>query len=114
MSGDDSDPDPVKTAPLKNYVKQFSDLRAGADAIAELEAELLFISRILWQEASRRAVEDGYRTVQLEHLEGAYDDLFEPHNLLYDAVREIDEIQGRLEEIRDRSPIYREWTTDDE
>lgn len=116
MSNGDSenDPDPVKSAPLKDYVKQFSDLRASSDAIDELEAELLFIARILWQEASARAQDENYKTVQLDHLEDAYDDLFEPHNLLQSATDDINQLSEQLEEVKNRSPIYKEWDSNEE
>jgi len=114
MSEDNSDPDPIKTAPLKNYVKQFTEKRAGSEAVDELEAELLFVAQILWQEASERAEADGYKTVQIEHLEDAYDDLFEPHELLQSASKEIEDLGEQIEEVKDRSPIYKEWSSNEE
>lgn len=107
-------PDPIKEAPLKNYVKQFSEMRASSDAIDELEAELLFIARILWQEASERAEDDGYKTVKKDHLEGAYNDLFKPHNLLQSATNDVNKLKNNLQDLQSRSPIYKEWDSNEE
>lgn len=114
MSGEDSEPDPVKRAPLKNYVKQFTDKRAGSDAIDELEAEMLFISKIIWQEASQRAEDRGLNTVQEQDVEGAYNDLFEPHQILHEASNEIGDLGQKIEVISDRSPIYKTWDSNEE
>lgn len=108
------DPNPIKTAPLKSYVKDQSDLRAGSDAIDELEAELLYLTRILWLEASQRAEERGRKTVQKQDLSSAYDDLFEPHELLMEAQEDISGLADRLEDTADRSPIFKNWSSYEE
>jgi hypothetical protein len=72
------------------------------------------MARILWLEASERADSEGYKTVKTEHVEDAYDDLFEPHELLQTTAQEIEDLATQIEDVKERSPIYKEWSSNEE
>ena len=114
MSGDDSDPDPIKRAPLKNFVKEQTDLRAGSDALDELEAGLLYLTELLWKEASLRAENDGMKTVKKSHFNSAYKELFEPHRELQKSSSKLEQMSEEMEELSKRSPVYKDWESYDE
>jgi histone H3/H4 len=111
---DDDSPDPVKRAPLKNYVKQYSDMRASSDAIDELEAQMLFMAEILWREASHRSNERGYKTVQKQDLKETYDQLFAPQTLLMQASSKLENLSDDIEIMAHESPMYKNWESNDE
>ena len=62
--GSDSPPSPVKPHSLKKFVREQSDMRAGADAVDELHHHLEFIAERIWLEAAKEAEDDDRKTVK--------------------------------------------------
>lgn len=89
-------------------------MRAGSDAVDEINAELLFLAETLWREAAKRASDRDLETVQQRDVRKAYDDLFEPHELLNEAQERLEEANEDLADVSDRSPIYKDWSPYDE
>lgn len=110
----DDSPNLIKRAPLKTYVKQYSDMRASSDAVDELEAQMLFMSEILWREASHRSNERGYKTVQEQDLKEAYDQLFAPQTLLMRASSKLENLSEDMNVMAHESPMYKNWESNDE
>lgn len=111
---EDSDPEPLKRAPLKEFLRNQSDLRIGGDAVEEFEAEIMFLMGILWKEAARNARDRGYKTVQKEDVKVAYDELVAPHTRLMQTSQKLEEMSSEIEELAQNSPVYKDWDSYDE
>ena len=114
MSDNDSEPDPIKDAPLKRYVKSKTNKNAGSEALGELEAELLYIAEILWKEASLNAEKDDMKTVQKRHLDDAYDGIFMPHDELIKSSDSLKKMGSDMKQLAEELPVYKNWESYEE
>lgn len=120
MEGDDegsesvqSIPTPVKPTSLKKFVKQYSEKRAGTDAIDELQHHLEFIAERIWLEASKQAEDDGRKTVKERDVQHAIDEMTEPHDLIKRTSEQLDWMKRNLDRQVEQSLLYAQDRYDD-
>lgn len=109
----ESTPTPIRPNPLRDFVKQHSEKRAGGDAVDLLLEQLEFLGESIWKEASRKADEKGRKTVKEEDVQEAYDEFTEPHDLLRETSDKLDWMKRDLDRQVEQSPIYAEENSDD-
>jgi len=112
MTGDEEDsgssPSPVKPHSLKNFVKEQSDMRAGADAVDELHHHLEFIAERIWLEAAKEAEDDDRKTVKQRDVQEAIDSVTQPHDLIKETSRHLSYMQNMIDGQVEKSPLYAE------
>lgn len=109
MSDGDDDHDPISTAPFKDFLREQTDKRVGADAADRLSRQLVGVAQSVWMRASEIAENQGYKTVQEEHVKLAYDEFVQPQAVLMDAADLIDCAHDQVVEQAERTPLYRDY-----
>lgn len=105
-SPDDSDEIAVRPNPLRDYVKaKGPDVRAGNDGVHLLRDILDSLALNIWNQAAKHAKNDGRETVKERDIRKAYQEVFEPHNLLFQATADLEKLKSQFEDLIDESAL---------
>ncbi|UPV76197.1 hypothetical protein M0R89_09130 [Halorussus limi] len=96
---------PIETTTLRDMLREESELQVGEDARDEMILKLNQLIIQMWASSVDVAKRDNRETVKARDVEDAYQQLLKPHNLLHQAISQVDEIQWRLEEVAGDSPF---------
>lgn len=103
---EESTPKAVRPSPLRTYVKEHNEnFLAGGDAIDLLRDHLEQLAGDIWDQGAYYAQQDDRETVQEQDIRQAYQDIMEPHDLIFQAAADLEQMKSRLEDTGGMSPI---------
>ena len=88
---------PIETTTLRAMLREQSELQVSEEARDEMIVKLNSLNVKIWQNAVAVAKRDDRSTVKARDVEEAYQQLLKPHNMLHQAIAQVDEIKFQLE-----------------
>lgn len=104
---DTGSPEPIKMSPLWEFLKeQEEDIQIGDGSREQLIEHLEETIKVVWEQASEDARSNNKKTVNPEDVRVAFQNLFEPHQLMEEASQMMGKYQREFDkEAKSDSPV---------
>ncbi len=113
MSDDNID-DFIDPKALREHLREETDLQVGSGARDKLVAQLENVAFSIWNQAAIIADDADDKRIQEEHVEKAFGDLVKHQEEIDKAAREVRRVYSNLESISNQTPLYVEYTSDND
>lgn len=96
---------PIRTTTLRNMLRAQPGPQVSEKSRDEMVDKLTTLTIKIWEKAVQIAERNDRGTVEPRDVEMAYQQILKPHNLLHQAVTDVDKLRDRLEEHAHESPF---------